>query len=259
MLLQHRSGIGPYGAAFMDSLVRDPAGPHDPLEGVESVLDTPALFPAGQGFSYSDVNFVLLAYIAEAVSGAPAYRKIVRRFLGPLQLGLVRPADRRRIQGLVQGYAGTKNPFGGERMLVDGELVLDPSFAWGGGGFVSNPRDLARWMADFCEGRAFDAGLLPSVFDGPPAAQLGPNTRYGLGVHIDAPRFGRALGHGGFFPGYTTCVRWYETPRIALAIQLNTSDEQKLSVPLEDVLERGLRALLDLPEAPASGAAKPPR
>lgn len=246
MLLQHASGIGPYGESFMASLVREPAQRHDPREGLASVLDTPAQFPPGEGFVYSDVNYVLLAYAAERVSGHSAYAEIERRFLVPLHLTLVQSADRRSIAGLVQGYAGAKNPFGGERMLADGELVFDPSFEWGGGGFVTNPRDLARWMADFCEGRAFDARLLPGVFDGRPAPDLGPDTRYGLGVHIDATRFGRAIGHGGFFPGYTTFVRWYEEPRITLAIQLNTSDERKLNVPLEEILDRGVQSLLDL-------------
>lgn len=244
MLLQHTSGLPPFGNSFFDVMVKDPGLAHDPHEGLESILDAAALFAPGQGWSYTDVNYLLLGWIAEKITAQSAYAEIERRLLRPLGLKHVVPSDRKRIAGLVPGYAGAKNPFGGDILMKDGALVFDPHFEWAGGGFATGAGDLARWMADFCEGRAFDVVLLPEVFTGHDAPDLGTGTRYGLGVHIDETRFGRAFGHGGFFPGYSTFVRWYEGPRIALAIQVNTSDEEVLKRSLTDLLDECLGAVL---------------
>ncbi len=60
--------------------------------------------------------------------------------------------------------------------------------------------------------------------------------RYGLGVVIQDTPLGRAYGHGGFFPGYVTWVRYYPKQRMAVALQLNTSDDNLIKKPVRDVL-----------------------
>lgn len=237
MLLNHTSGVPPFGREFMRQLAEAPGRARSPLEGVKSVLGAEPLHPAGTKFSYSDVNYLLLGLVVEEVTGRDAYREITRRLLGPLRLRRVAPADRPAIPGLVPGYAGAGNPFGGDRVLKGGRLVLDPRFEWAGGGFVTNPEDLARWLAAFCRGRAFGPALLPEVFTGVEAPDLGEGARYGLGVVIEDTPAGRAYGHGGFFPGYVTWVRYYPERRVAVALQLNTSDDSLIKKPLRDVLD----------------------
>jgi D-alanyl-D-alanine carboxypeptidase len=145
----------------------------------------------------------------------------------------------------VPGYAGAKNPFGGDKMLVDGALALDPRFEWGGGGFVTNPRDLARWIADFSEGRAFSPKLMPEVFKTVDAPGLGTKgARSALGVEVEPTPLGDAYGHGGYFPGYFSQVRWYPRERVAVALQLNTSDEALVKRNLKDVVDDLARAAL---------------
>jgi D-alanyl-D-alanine carboxypeptidase len=136
---------------------------------------------------------------------------------------------------------------GFDAVMSDGRLILDPSFEGGGGGFVTNPSDLARWMALFAEGKAFPARLLPDVLRGVPAGQLdvGRDALSGLGVEIAQTPLGRAYGHGGFFPGYLSLVLWYPEVGIALAIQVNSSASDALSRPLRDVLHEAARALAD--------------
>jgi D-alanyl-D-alanine carboxypeptidase len=238
MLLNHTSGIGSYGEGFMQGLVKDPGRKRDHFEGIKSVLDSKPLFPAGGGWSYSDVNYLLLGLVIERVSKQTAYAEIEARLLRPLHLRRIVPADRPTIPGLVPGYAGSKNPFGGDEVMKAGSLVLDPNFEWASGGFVANAEDLAVWMADFCNGRAFDRALLPQVLDGVPAPDLGARARYGLGLEIDETPIGVAYGHGGFFPGYVTWVRWYPKQRMAVAIQLNTSEDALITTPIRDVLDQ---------------------
>ena len=236
MLLNHTSGLSPFGNEFMQELARFPSKERSPLDGVKSIVGAKPLHPAGAKFSYSDVNYLLLGLVVETVTGRKAYDEIRRRLLKPLNLRRTIPADRPMIPGLVPGYAGAGNPFGGDQIMKDGRLVFDPRFEWAGGGFVSNAEDLARWFAGYCQGRAFDSRLLPEVFTGVDAPELGEGARYGLGVVIHDTPLGKAYGHGGFFPGYVTWVRYYPKQRIAVALQLNTSDDGLIKKSVRDVL-----------------------
>jgi D-alanyl-D-alanine carboxypeptidase len=200
-----------------------------------------ALVP--EDVAYSDLNYSVLGLVSESVTGKRAYDEIRRRLLKPLRLGRIIPADRPAIPGLVPGYAGAGNPFGGDEIMKNGKLVLDPRFEWAGGGFVANAEDLARWIAAYCQGRAFNSKLLPEVFKGVDAPPLGAGARYGLGVVIEDTPMGKAYGHGGFFPGYVTWVRWYPERRIAVAVQLNTSDDALITRPIRDVMNDLVKAV----------------
>jgi len=236
MLLNHTSGLPSYGNEFLQDLVKFPSKERSPLDSVKSILDAKPLYPAGTKFSYSDVNYLLLGLVVETITGKKAYDEIKRRWLKPLNLRRIVPADRPTIPGLVPGYAGDGNPFGGDQIMKDGRLVFDPRFEWAGGGFVSNAEDLARWFAAYCQGRVFDSKLLPEVFTTVDAPELGEGARYGLGVVVQDTPLGKAYGHGGFFPGYVTWVRYYPKQRMAVALQLNTSDDNLIKKSIRDVL-----------------------
>jgi len=236
MLLNHTSGLPSYGNEFLQGLVKSPGKERSPLDSVKSILDSKPLHPAGAKFSYSDINYLLLGLVVEKVIGRKAYDEIKRRWLKPLNLRQIVPADSPTIPGLVPGYAGDGNLFGGDQMMKDGRLVLDPRFEWAGGGFVSSAEDLARWFAAFCQGRVFARKLLPDVFTTVDASELGEGARYGLGVVVHDTPLGKAYGHGGFFPGYVTWVRYYPKQRMAVALQLNTSDDNLIKKSVRDVL-----------------------
>ena len=245
MLLNHTSGIPEFGAAFMESLIKEPGRSRSPLDAVKSVGGARASSPAGTAFKYSDVNYQLLQLLAERVTGSSAYDEIRRRLLEPHRLTRVVPADRKEIPGLVPGYAGPGNFLGFDAAMKDGSLLLDPTFEGGGGGFVANAGDLARWMPIFVQGKAFPASLLPEVRRGVAAGQLdvGTDAMSGLGVEIAQTPLGIAYGHGGFFPGYMSLVLWYPDVGIALAIQVNSSASDAVAKPLRDVLHEAARAL----------------
>ena len=141
------------------------------------------------------------------------------------------------MKGVVQGYAGPNNRFGGtDAMLVNGKFVINPQFEWTGGGYVSTTLDLARWARMIYEGKAFSPDLLSQVVDGVPAPQLGRGTKYGLGAIIYKTPLGTAYGHSGFFPGYMTDMVYFPGHKVAVAIQVNTSVPRNLGKPLSRVL-----------------------
>jgi D-alanyl-D-alanine carboxypeptidase len=228
-LMNHTSGIVRYefNERFIADLLAQPDKVWRPEEQIAYLFGSEPPFAAGAGWDYSDTNYLILGLIIERLTGATYYAEVRRRVLQPLSLTSTVPSDSRRIPGLVQGYGGPDSPFGPDEMLVDGVLAFNPQFEWTGGGMASTAEDLARWGKALYEGQAFDPALLPVMLDGVPA-RLGPNTRYGLGVIIRPTPLGESWGHSGYFPGYLTEMAYFPQHRLAVAVQVNSSDFRAL-------------------------------
>jgi D-alanyl-D-alanine carboxypeptidase len=238
-LMTHTSGVMRYEfkEAFTTDLTGQPDKRWRPEELLSYVLDERPSFAPGEGWEYSDTNFILLGMVMEAVTGQSCYDLIRKEILDPLGLESTLPSDSRTIPGLIQGYAGPENPFGetDEVLLPDGRFVINPQFEWAGGGFASDPSDLASWARALFTGRAFDPALLPLMLDGVPA-RLGPGSRYGLGVILLDTEAGPAQGHSGFFPGYLTEMAYFPDLDVAAALQVNTSVVRALGRAPREVL-----------------------
>ena len=230
-LMNHTSGVVRYEfkPEFTRDLTANPYKRWEPAEQMAYLLDTPAPFAAGQGWQYSDSNYILLGMIIERVTGNRYYAEMQRRLLGPLGLRNTVPSDSPVIPGLVQGYAGSENPFGGaDAMIVNGRFAINPQFEWTGGGIASTSEDIARWAKALYEGRAHPPALMAQALDGVPARGLGQNVRYGLGVILRETALGPSYGHSGFFPGYLTEVMYFPGTKVAIAVQTNTSVQRNL-------------------------------
>jgi D-alanyl-D-alanine carboxypeptidase len=246
-LMNHTSGLVRYEfkEQFTKDLTANPDKVWKPEELLSYLFDEKAAFEAGKGWDYSDTNYIVLGMIIEKVTGKKYYDEVKKRILKPLNFKNTLEQNSRVIKGLVQGYAGENNPFGGtDAMLKDGKFVINPQFEWTGGGMVSNSVDLARWAKTMYEGRAFDAKLLPQMLEGVSAPMLGRETKYGLGVIIRPTRAGLTYGHSGFFPGYMTDVMYFPEYKIAVAVQVNSSVFQNLGKPLGRVLVETAETIL---------------
>jgi D-alanyl-D-alanine carboxypeptidase len=246
-LMNHTSGLVRYEfkPQFTKDLTANPEKVWKPEELVAYLLDEKPPFGAGNGWDYSDTNYIVLGMIIERVTGGKFYDEATRRLLRPLKLRDTIPQDGLKLKGVVQGYAGPNNPFGGkDEMIHDGRFAINPQFEWTGGGFASTSHDLARWAKMIYEGKAYSADLLPQVLDGVPAPMLGRESKYGLGVIIrKLPTGETSYGHSGFFPGYLTDVMYFPDSKIAIAVQVNTSVGRSLGKPLSRILLEMMEAV----------------
>jgi D-alanyl-D-alanine carboxypeptidase len=186
-LMNHTSGLVRYEFkdTFTRALTADPMKVWTPEERLAFLLDEKPPFAAGQGWDYSDTNYIVLGMIVEKITGRKFYDEAERRVIRPLKLKDTIPQTGPEMKGVVVGYAGPNNPFGGkDAMIENGRFVVNPQLEWTGGGYASTSQDLARWAKMMYEGRAFHAKLLPQMLDGVAAPALGRETRYGLGVII---------------------------------------------------------------------------
>ena len=245
-LMNHTSGLVRYEFKneFTKDLTANPEKVWKPAELLAYLFDTKAPFEAGKGWNYSDTNYIVLGMIIEKVTGRKFYDEANKRVLKPLKLTDTIPQDGPRLKGVVQGYAGPNNQFGGtDAMIVNGKFAINPQFEWTGGGYASTAHDLARWAKMYYEGKAFSPDLLPQVIDGVAAPMLGRETKYGLAAIIRQTTAGTAYGHSGFFPGYMTDMMYFPEYKIAVAVQVNTSVGRSLGKPLSRVLVEMMEAI----------------
>lgn len=232
LLLQHRGGLENYydNPRFFEMhrarVADDPAYVPGFDTLIEFVCDRPPLFPAGQGFNYTDVGYLLVGLAIESATGGNYYELAREFYLDPLNLTLTAPSNTRRLPGLTQGYANGRNPLllGPTMVGADGLLTYDPSIEFTAGGFVSNAGDLARWAFNLYGGRALPATAVKEMTSAP--AGVTTERHYGLGSGVFPAAEGVPLGYGhdGYIPGYRSSLRYYPAAGIAVALQVNTED-----------------------------------
>lgn len=237
-LMTHTSGLVRYelNPKFTADLSANPDKVWSIADRLAYLFDTQAPFAPGEGWEYSDTNYIVLGAIVERVGGSAYYRQLEERILRPHGLRDTVPADSRSVPGLVQGYAGANNPFGGsDEMISEGRFAVNPQFEWTGGGLAGTSLDLARWAKLLYEGKVVPADLMDDLLDGVPA-RLGPETKYGLGVIVRPTAHGPTYGHSGFMPGYQTDMMYFPQLKAAIAVQVNTSAPRSTGRPLSRFL-----------------------
>lgn len=229
-LMTHTSGLVRYEfkAAFARDLRASPDRTWQPEDLLAYVFDETPPFAPGRGWEYSDTNYIVLGMILERVHEQPYYRQVDRSLLRKMRRNRFVPSNTRRIAGLVQGYTGANDPITGVAgpVIVDGQFLVNPQFEWTGGGYAGTPLSLAFWAQLLYGGGAFQKpDTVKMMIDAAVPARLGPNTKYGLGVIVrSGTPVGDVWGHSGFFPGYLTEMIYLPERKLAVAVQINTSD-----------------------------------
>ncbi len=253
MLMHHSSGIPEHvlDPKFTAALQADREKDWTPAELVSFILDKPALFPAGTGWSYADTNYILAAMAFEKATGRSYYSDLQRRVLKPLGLKLTSPSDRRVLVGLIPGYVGPRSPFHIEgRTLDDHGSIINPQMEWTGGGVISNPADLARFAKLLYEGKVLSRASTNAMLTGVDASSGrggSKDEKYGLAVQMRPSKWGMTWGHDGWFPGYLTEVVYYPEHKTAIAIQLNSDDQRAMGTSLGKLIEGISASIFDSP------------
>lgn len=224
-LMQHTSGLARYifQPEMVASMKAEPMIDRSPESCIAYVLGTDAVHEAGNGWQYSDTNYLLLGMVLEQVSGRK-YNDILRDFLIENGLNSTEPSIDMRIDGLVQGYIQQDFWGLGSEVLDDaGVLRINPAFEWTGGGVVTSSADLAHWMKQLHEGHVLDSTSYASLIS-PVNMRSGEayESGYGLGAFVWARGGEVTYGHSGFFPGYLSHAEYSTSGDYGLAFQINT-------------------------------------
>lgn len=236
-IMNHTSGVMRYEfkPTFTTDLSNNPTKSWKPEELLSYILNEKASFAAGEGWEYSDTNYILLGMIIEQITGKKFYDVAQKDLLDHFKLKNTRPTNQMKLPGLVQGYAGDANEFGHKDKVIDenGLFIINPQFEWTGGGMYSTTTDLARWGWLLYTNKVVDTSLL---FSHAANAKLGKNSKYALGVIIRETPDGPAYGHSGFFPGYLTEMFYFPSKQLVIAVQANSSDFKKIKLSLARIM-----------------------
>jgi D-alanyl-D-alanine carboxypeptidase len=232
-LLAHRTGLQDfiYTADWRMKWVQRVAEDHDYAQTIEDGIRIAAeagpVGPPDAATHYADTNFLIAGRLIEAASGESYYANLQRAVLDPLRLAATSPSNVRDLPGLVPGYLReTLVPYWGVKSVGDdGRLVYNPSWEFTGGGLVSTPVDLARFVKALAEGGLLSAPMLAEMKAGWPMEYPLPNHCYGLGLQTFDTELGPAIGHSGQFFGYRSLAYHFAGSGIAVALQINADVE----------------------------------
>jgi CubicO group peptidase (beta-lactamase class C family) len=219
-LLAHRSGIGDYldegaGGDVTDHVL--PVSVHElaTTEQFVPILDGhPTVFAAGTRFAYNNAAYVVLALIAERVSGV-GYHELVRSLVCE-PAGLADTAFLRsdELPGrAARGY-----------LWVDGlrtNVLHLPVLGNGDGGIYSTATDLHAFWAALVAGRIVSPERVAEMVR-PRSDWPEEDRRYGLGFHLDAT--GDAVWLEGYDAGVSFTSLHQPSSSLTATVFSNWSD-----------------------------------
>lgn len=218
-LLSHSSGLGDYPgkARFIlgmaGRVIRRGSAYFEPEELI-GFAGKKALFPAGEGYAYTDVGYLVLGRVIESATGRDYYDLLRERILLPQGLNQVRPQDQSVLGNITPGYQG-----GTSNLKKDGRMKFDPRSEWTGGGLVTNPTMLVQFYSALAEGRVVQPETLTQMLESGWRDPNGPGHHYGFGLFVDDN--GNWFSHGGLWAGYRTHVAHLVPTGITVAVQTN--------------------------------------
>lgn len=223
MLCNNTSGLFEYGEteAVLNKIATDPHYKWKPRELVDVAIAEPPYFPPGEGWRYSNTNFILLGMIIEEVAGEELGDLYKKNIFEPLGLDSTSFPDSPEMTGnYSHGYGDSEE---GPEELDDFTEFLDPSIWWAGGAIVSNLEDLKTWMEALASGELISEQSREEMFDWvniPGEEEYG--SKYGLGVLA----LGGFLGHNGRTPGYESCMMYSPEMETMIIVFFNKSAEE---------------------------------
>jgi D-alanyl-D-alanine carboxypeptidase len=224
-LLNHTSGLERwvFKPQVWQSMLADPDKVWSMADRMAMIRGDSAIHAPGEGWAYSDTNYLLLGVILEQLNGQSFYELVEARLLQPHGLQDTQPSDQRELAGLADGYTGERNPFGFPVQAADeGIYAVNPQFEWTGGGFMTTPSELARFARLLYEGDLISPEMQEQMRTAAPfATPLPGNARYGLACMMRDTPLGQSLGHEGFMPGFQTVVDHFPEKGITIALMVN--------------------------------------
>ena len=185
-LLNHTSGIYMFWSnqKIWDDLKKDRTKIWTPEE-VLSYIKEP-YFPPGEGYRYSNTNYLLMAMIIEKVTGSNLSTEFREWFWKPLSIENAYLSIQEEIpDNQAHVFGDYFNNDGSNRDLTYLPRASHESITFGSAGLFMTAEDLARWCYALFEGQILNQQSMNEMLD------MNKNN-YGLGVE----RFGKSIGYG---------------------------------------------------------------
>ncbi len=224
-LCNNTSGLFEYGddEDLVNTLATDPQKKWTPRELVDVAISHEPYFPPGEGWHYSNTNFILLGMIIEKVTGKKLADEYQTRIFDELGLDNTSFSDTSEMTGdYSHGYAYEED----DKELVDFTEYLDPSIHWAAGAIVSNLDDLKVWAKALAGGELISDAMHKEQLTWVDIPGEEGISKYGLGIFD----IGGLTGHNGQTPGYQSSMFYLPKKDATIIVLLNSVSEQNLDL-----------------------------
>jgi D-alanyl-D-alanine carboxypeptidase len=183
----------------------------------------------GEGYHYSDINFMLLGFIIEKITGKTLPEEIRERILVPLSMNNTYfdyceapHGNGKRIDAFLNRINMTKK--------------INTSYEWGGGGIVSTTSDMAIFIEALFQNKLYkNASTLEKMIDFTATSKVGAH--YGMGIYKYDFNGRVFFGHGGF---YGSILAYDPADKVTLSANISQAnppyDTGKLISELLDII-----------------------
>jgi D-alanyl-D-alanine carboxypeptidase len=175
-------------------------------------------FAPGEGYHYSNTNYILIGMMIEKETGKNYGSELERRILKPLALADTFFAEGAEMpEGTIDAYQQIEDAL----VSLSGTNL---SWAWTFGGMVSTPADLARFSRAVFDGELISAASHKEMFTFVPADK--PGKFEGMGIYkIETPN-GVLVGMDGTGPGANSSMMRLEADDLTVLMIDNVAPDQ---------------------------------
>lgn len=226
----------------------------------------------GEAFRYSPTLGYFLASQLITTATGQEYADVLGAFLKKAGLNnttLAKTKDLNQLQSqyptLAQGTSVFSGQFERAQELDEGVDLPDGSWTHPGGGMLSTPEDLMRWLIALHEPPRLLSDVAYYEMTTPKAMRMGHrygDIGYGLGLQIYNADGLQELSHSGYINGYTSTLLYYPEAKLGVIILENLSwdlsDPEKVFQPHDQIRKRVREHLLARTWATRSNQRLPP-
>jgi len=214
-LLNHTSGLFDYleDPNYLETAMKQPLRKWQPQELLDFAFAHQPYFAPGQGWHYSNTNYIILGMLIEKVTGHKLKQELDGRIFKPLMLDNTTFETTPYIEGdHADGYAD-----------IDGDGWLDditrndPSKGWAASAISSRLDDLKVWAKTLAEGHMLSAQSHRLQLQWVPTIKDSDYLKYGLGIENIAG----LIGHEGDAFGYNCSMYYLPSNGATIVVLLN--------------------------------------
>lgn len=244
-LLNHTSGLYMFwdNQQIWDDLKKDRARVWTPEE-VLSYIKAPDFKP-GEGWRYSNTNYLLLAMIINRATGANLSSEFNKHFWQPLGITDMFLSQEENIPPNQVHIYGDNFQFGaGIRDITFQPRASHESITYGSSGIFTSAASLARWSQALFGGQILQPQSLEAMLQFVEFWPVANMRAYGLGVQVFPRSFASgkyAIGHGGGNIGTATYMVYLPEYRISIVVMVNAFPTNSVSVIAKGLIRTILR------------------
>jgi D-alanyl-D-alanine carboxypeptidase len=225
-LLNHTSGLYMFwdNQQIWDDLKEDRTKYWTPEEVLDYIEEP--YFEAGEGWRYSNTNYLLLAMIINQATGSSLSTELNDRFFQPLGYSGFYLSQEESIPTNQQAHVYGDNFEGGTpiRDVTFLPRTSHESITYGSSGIFTTSENLARWSQALFRGAILDEQSLDEMLEFVEFTPVSNMRAYGLGVQEfkrDITSGQRGIGHAGGNIGTTTYMVYLPEQQVSIVVMIN--------------------------------------